>query len=462
MALQWKTASLAAEVTALTSLATAVTAGVGVVNTAVGLATTLSAALPALATVGAEAASLAARTAVETAAAALQFGISTCIIYPQKLDVQRAQLREKIAYFEAQLEQMQKQRPVRVESQAARQRATLEQSILDTAAAVAGDDDDVLAALAPHSQKDSLRSNIERVQSLLTKLNEQDRYMAVPSLDTTFPFASFVNLLEDSFNDQFDTHRPQFDRSFITGGLVLLVSANNVAEFVRSLQALADFMRNLKLRTTADAFANTLNIRRPEGGGAGSGQFPDWENLTLARLLGLETTITDLKAKAKAITFGAPSAKLIRYLAMVTNAVNDTISLQTQLNNLLTTIAGANASVAVLAVPPADGERTFSAFGQSFTLPNGTYGTDGFVEAIRNAKGAPTDNFVAGVVLFTGSPLPGIANLIPGYSSVSPINPELLGTLSSTGAIGAVVAAIQAAVATVNTTTGSISAVIRT
>ncbi len=467
MSLAWKKTSLRGELTALTTLSTLVASATSAWNSASLLLTAAAAATTSAPELAAQIVTAGVKEGINLAADALQVGFSTLVIYPNKLDVQRAKVKERLAYYEGQLEMMQGQRDERVPSTNAQRIHTLEQSIADTSLAEGDitDTSDAEVMLALYQPRDdSLTETIKRVQSLVDKLTEQDRMMAVPSLQTAFPLSSFISLLQESFGDTLDPHRPQFGREAITGGVVILVSANNITDFLAGFKRLADMMNNFKLKVLATALQNQLTTKRSPlvVGGTGVGQFPDWQSLTLARLLGMEKTVADLKAKAIAFTAGASSPSLTRLAATVAAAITEATALQTAAADLLNTVAGANVSVSILAIPPADGNTTFSAFGQTYTMPSATYGTDGFVNAVRSAASGTTDNYVAGIVFFCGAPIPGVANLLPGSAGTSPLSPEILGSLSSSGAIGAVVSAVRTAVATVNTATGPINLVLKT
>lgn len=469
MALAWETKT-AGPMAAAAVAGQAATLTASVVPALAAASTALTTAAALGTTVLDNVSGLASQTLATTATAAANLILDTldwapahtCAVYPTAIDVQRAKLKERITYLEEQVEKMRAQR-VSAPGNAGSQRyigaratlaAALDESALDA--------DEVLASVAPLGpsvRPNSLDESIMAASAVLSVLRLQDRRMANPSMPVTYPFSSWLNDLEESFGDTADRNRPIISETTLTGGVVLLVSANSIAAFAEAVQSLATVLRFPKMARAATAMYSAQTYKRPlPAVRSGVGKSPDWlHNFKLSRLFGLEADIADFRRKMNSLSYAAPSTQLTRYITMASAAITDATDMAQSLIAGVTAIASASVSVHALVIPPADGTTTISfPGGSTYTIPNGTYGTTGYMRALRNATNGPTGDYVAGVAFFTSFPLPGLTALIPGFDGVSPIDPQVLLRAVNEPAAATIISAITNGVNTITASTGTL------
>lgn len=253
----------------------------------------------------------------------------------------------------------------------------------------------------------------------------RDLELAKTDLPLEFPYSSWVDLVARSFDDPADSRRPKFGSSAILAGAAVVIGANGVSEFATALKGLLNVFKAKALARRVDLAAAVLGLNRtPIENRTGIHQPPDWNSWTLARLFGLEKTIDTLRLTANSMTVSTSSTatKIINYISTVVAALDGANTAMKNTFDLLGALALANASAQVLYIPAVEGDRTLTVQGTSFSVPNCTYGNAGFIRMLRSATNAPTERYVAGVVILTGVAIPGLANLlgtlgVPGFSS---------------------------------------------
>lgn len=356
--------------TALSAVRAAVTAVPAIVD-----ATALAADLAS----GALASSL-----VGLIADALDTGIYTIVIYPQRVDYSRALIRELLV------------------------------TARTTVATLAAKDEKGTAAFRAKGAREAVpeslravRQQLEAQRTELADLERQDRFAAC-DLRVDHPFETFMQTLTTSTQDLGDLQRPQFSTTSICAGAVVTVGADTLVELKRVIDFMAKWLGHRGMAREAAMLDRLANVTAWRNRVGLSQSPPDWMRLSVAKALGLDAQVKALRDAAGAlgasnIVSGSAAADAVRgYVADTIAALDEAATVQQTLLAGITAVAElAAARASVLLVPPVDGERVVA----GVTIPNLTAGVDGFMAAVRAASSAPSNTWVAGVAMLVGAPV---------------------------------------------------------
>lgn len=399
-------------------------------------ATIATAVIPTVASAALQVTRTAVTAGVDALLGPLGTGLYAAIVYPTKLDIQRIKVREEIAVADAEIE--------RLRSQLSNPDFKLSMATIPNFESLDGDT--IAAETAAMQGNNTIFDRISDLISARFQLIELERRMEDPGFQLSYSYSDFVNSVELSFSDPLDPRRPKFGDATIVGGGVVLIYADKIADFHQALANFLTFFKKPKLARRAEAISKFLTGRKAlvKSTRQGIGQQPDWWSWTIARLLGIEEEIDKMRLAAYAIGGSATiNEKVATFLAEMESVITNASGAITAFSSLFSTLASADVGVAVLPIPPIDGERQVNVAGRRFTIPNATYGTEGFVRVMREATGAPTANYVAGLVILVPEAVPGLLALL-GISEVSSIDTQtILGKLLTEGQVDSVILLIR-------------------
>lgn len=446
--MRWEKRELKGNVAAYAVFAESVGAACTTANTvASAIAGIAATAVPTIAEAAYLAAHNAAKEGVDILLSPLSTGLYFLMVYPKKLDWQRAKLKETIAKVDATVETLKNQRQPGAFRRGFSQGA--DERLLGTSLTqIDSDLADVETELKAMSNN-SLEETIEKLSAAQTQLMIKEYMMADEGVPTTFTYSDFLERVESSFDDPLDPRRPQLADTTVCGGAAIMVYADGLKDFYDALNAFAQFFKMPKLdretRAISKFFAGKKRLEITKRGGMG--RFPDWWSVSIARLLGVESEIEKVRKAAYNIGVDATiPQKYAKFLAYAGETLASSVKATTDLATLISRIANLNAGVAVLPIAPVDGDKTIKILGTSYTVPNATYGKDGFMRVLKSAPGAPTAKFVAGFVILVPSPLTGLESLLPGLDNVSFLDIDTLYSRIGSGRVDQLIALTRAAV----------------
>lgn len=254
------------------------------------------------------------------------------------------------------------------------------------------------AASADLAQATSLLASV--VDAFLADILATDVYilplgpLSAEDLLDGFSMDEALIQMAQAFGDVRDPDRPDFSADAASAGLAILGGAQTITD----LKALIDFWRTLYGDTTGGAW-RTLRQRLkvfgettpvpPAVRGLG-GTPPDWTRVAAGRLLPLwGDAIPALRAATASYASGT---------TLLIDAMTDVLGTHAA----VVSAAAANVRALLAALEAAKGK-----IGANLHLllvpPSSTGGTGHFVISVEDATNRPSDQYVAGVVLFVGS-----------------------------------------------------------
>lgn len=272
-------------------------------------------------------------------------------------------------------------------------------------------------ALRPRQDRPYITPHdIERESTVLEGLL-RDRYFTKTDRPFVFPTSAVLDVLEDSVYDIGDAKRPTFGpTSLVTAGVVI-AGADRLEDLLATVRTIAAIFRQKKLARQVDYLANLAALvaaGKPVTTRRGSHAPPDWNSASLATALGLEGAVDEIRARVAQLA-PSPSPALtaaIAFASDIAGAARTAVDAGVAVAAALSALAGADVAVDLLYIPPVDGNRVISVGGDNVTIPNGTYGVNGFIRALREATDPPEHQYSMALVLLAGAPTPGLAGLL--------------------------------------------------
>lgn len=446
-------------VNTFTAATTAVTTAAASFGSIVATAATLD--IPGIATAVAREAL---KAATDQVLSPLGAGLYVLPVYPRNIDLQRVQLETEIGELTAILDDLRNAAGApsgyKVSLSAATKKLAKDMSFQYFQAGVSAETREAVVERALADQA-TVASVTSALAQRIARLKETLSQMADPGIPTSFTYGDFVDAVALSFDDPLDPRRPKFDSATVVGGGIVIVHADRIEDFMQALQRLARFFRARKMERYCAASSRVLNgdvgVRPIDT--LGIGRPPNWWSWTLARLIGIDKDVDRIRNAAYTLLPNRTvSNKYAEYLTRTAAAVTETITAANDLATLITTLATPDVGAAVLPILPVEGTKQVTLFGETYTLPNATYGNAGFVNALRSASDPPQSRFVAGVVIYVPSPVPGLINFLSDDLKNAPSFDvqALFNNLTSASQAQAIVGLINQAVTVCQTQLGVI------
>lgn len=238
------------------------------------------------------------------------------------------------------------------------------------------------------------------VDSFLADILATDVYvlplhpLSAQELLAGFPADAALRQMGAAFDDLKDPDRPDFSADAASAGLVILGGAQTVTD----LKALIDFWRTLYGDTAGGAWRTLRQRLRAFGEAAPvpaaarglGGTPPDWTRVAAGNLLPVwSDAIPSLRAATASYASGT---------TLLVDAVSDVLGAHAA----VVSAAAANVRALLAALEAAKGK-----IGANLHLllvpPSSAGGVGHFVISVEDGTNRPTDQYVAGAVLFVGS-----------------------------------------------------------
>lgn len=254
----------------------------------------------------------------------------------------------------------------------------------------------------------------DAIKKLFSDLLSIDLYgiavhpLSVEELTAGFNKQQFVDRLFDTVADDLDPNRPNFSFDSLVTGVVILGGAQTVV----NLKAFAELMRQIandlvgSWSTFLSAVDGVFTLQPPAPAGRGGGAPPDWLRLgkwTANQFGPASAGIDAAKAFVNTTALGSFDAFITAthevVQAQVTIAQQLLATLWTVVSNLAVLRAlgqSPGLNLYTLIIPPPTA-ATIAEIG-------GGGGISKFLSEVDRAGGAPADQYVAGLVILTGSP----------------------------------------------------------